>query len=117
MTEDKVTGAHTPPVWTYGPVLTWSENHRGFDIYGPDGFTIAGVMPLDVDGVKGEANAALIAAAPELLEALKATAHWYANAGSWIFDQPCWCGQDGDEDAHEDSCIAARVALAKATGS
>lgn len=57
--------------------------HKDHDIHGagedfyPDGFIIARVVhsnALDDKGAEGEANARLIASAPELLEALEAIA-------------------------------------------
>lgn len=64
---------HTKGPWQYHSRLSGSENHRGFRVYGPgaSGWTIAELMPVDEDGIEGEANAKLIAAAPSLLEALQ----------------------------------------------
>jgi hypothetical protein len=63
---------HTPGPWDYSAKLSASENHRGFRIWEHgDSWVLADVMPMDEDGKQGEANARLIAAAPELLEALK----------------------------------------------
>lgn len=55
--------------WRFHPCLTASENHKGFAIYSGV-LNIAKAVPLDHDGVKGEANAQLISAAPDLYEAL-----------------------------------------------
>lgn len=68
MAED---AGHSVGKWTYHAKLSGSENHRGFNVYGRD-FCIAHVIPVDPDGHEGEANARLIAAAPDLLEALQA---------------------------------------------
>ena len=65
----------------------------------PGGWMIAEVMPLDEDGIEGLANARLIAAAPELLEALKD-----AVAALEV------CGKDYY------ATQVARAAIAKATG-
>ena len=62
---------HTPGPWEYFPKLSGSENHRGFRIGVNKGWLIADAMPIDMDGKEGEANARLISAAPDLLEALK----------------------------------------------
>ena len=61
----------TPGPWEYFPKLSGSENHRGFRIGVDKGWFIADAMPIDMDGKEGEANARLIAAAPDLLEALQ----------------------------------------------
>lgn len=63
---------HTPGPWIYSAKLSGSENHRGFGIRSTDGWALADVQPADEDGATGEANARLIAAAPDLLAALKA---------------------------------------------
>ena len=66
---------HTPGPWKYGSKLTFSENHRGFSVWQiHHGWALASVQPADADGNEGEANARLIAAAPDLLEALKRVA-------------------------------------------
>ena len=87
--------AHTPGPWRYGPHLSPSENHRGYYIVSEssNGWAHATVQPGDEDGELGEANARLIAAAPDLLDALSRT------RGQWI----------GSVNA--DACLAA---LAKA---
>lgn len=69
---------HSLGKWRYLAALSASENSRGYDIIAPEsrgGHIVATVMPIDMDGKEGEANACLIAAAPELLEALKRTLH------------------------------------------
>ena len=71
---------HTPGPWRLSPLLSGSENDRGFRIFASDGrdgtMWIADVSPvIDNDrgdaSEEGKANARLIAAAPDLLEALK----------------------------------------------
>lgn len=63
---------HTPGPWTVGERLSGSENHRGFTIGDArNQWGLASVHPLDSDGNEGRANARLMAAAPELLGALK----------------------------------------------
>src|SRR5574337_1971996 len=67
--------AFTPGPWQYASKLTASENHRGFFVRAPNRhgmWALAEVLPGDEDGILGEANARLIAAAPELYEALRA---------------------------------------------
>lgn len=62
---------HTPGPWQYLAKLSGSENHKGFRIVCErrDGWWIADTSPIDQDGTEGEANARLIAAAPDLLAA------------------------------------------------
>ena len=65
------TTKHTQGPWVYTPLLSGSENHKGYHITAIDGnWSHAAVQPGDEDGRLGRANAQLIAAAPELLEAL-----------------------------------------------
>ena len=61
---------HTPGPWKYWGKLSGSENSNGFSITDADLYWIADVSPRDSDGIAGESNARLIAAAPELLESL-----------------------------------------------
>ena len=64
---------HTVGPWHYSPKLTASENHRGWGIY-VKGKWIADVSPMSNSegdpSDEGEANVALISAAPDLLNAL-----------------------------------------------
>jgi hypothetical protein len=73
---------HTPGPWTQYPILSGSENDKGFRIVATDENSgclvwIADSSPI-IDNErgdaseKGKANARLIAAAPELLDALRA---------------------------------------------
>jgi hypothetical protein len=73
---------HTPGPWAQYTILSGSENDKGFRIMATDessgGFVwIADVSPV-IDNERGDAsdedkaNARLIAAAPELLDALRA---------------------------------------------
>lgn len=57
---------------------------------------------------RGQANARLIAAAPELLEALEGL--------GCKPDGYCFCNGQGENGAHTGECNAARAAIAKATG-
>jgi hypothetical protein len=63
--------------------------------------------------MSGEANAALIAAAPDLLEALKAV-EWSGSDGSTRLFCPD-CEQHADGERHADDCVVGR-AIAKAEG-
>ena len=91
--------AHTPGPWK----INWQmHNLRIFQDKG-DTWNIASIASTRREKTEQEANAALIAAAPELLAALQAiTAAMPLNGGMVRFD--------GDELA------AARAAIAKATG-
>lgn len=60
--------SHTEGPWTFQARPSGSENHKGFRICGPEFFIALEVIPVDQDGKEGEANARLIASAPELLE-------------------------------------------------
>lgn len=67
--------AFTPGPWEYVQKLTASQNHKGFFIRAEKAtrngkWALAEVQPGDEDGKLGEANASLIAAAPELYAAL-----------------------------------------------
>ena len=88
---------HTPGPWVVDPAV-----RQGFTVYAPKEGFIVGTQ--DEEGrygaIESEANARLIAAAPELLEALKSVIAW--------LDAP-------DESAFSDSELA-RAAIAKATG-
>lgn len=71
----------TPGPWFSVTRLSGSENHHGFKICGNDGWALAEVMPVDEDGIEGKANAHLIAAAPELYEALETCLLYGAMTG------------------------------------
>jgi hypothetical protein len=95
---------HTP-----GPWELKSEGWKGQFIYGTDehakGVRFIAKVSLDFDGA--EANARLIAAAPELLEALKGLDEAYCRAGTLSKSERL-------EDRKR--LMAARAAIAKATG-
>ena len=88
---------HTPGPWTV-------DNQY---IHGPDGIRFLAVAG---DGA-GQANARLIAAAPELLDAAKLVLAWYEaennHAGTSFMERVDMC---------RDSENALRAAIAKATG-
>ena len=73
MSEAKFTGHN----WRIVEKLSGSENHKGFEIYSGQSW-ICDVSPMNLnDGnpsKQGRANAALIAAAPEMYEALQQAA-------------------------------------------
>jgi hypothetical protein len=101
---------HTPGPWAY------SHNSWEFsDVYGTDGKVVA-TCQIDEDVTEEtqemletikEANARLIAAAPDLLEALQACADWL----DWLVVPPI-----DPKDAHHAHLKLARAAIAKATG-
>jgi len=68
----------TPGPWRYVPMLSGSENHRGFHLYGTGSYghwPFASVQPGDGDGALGEANARRIVqcvnAHDEMVDALR----------------------------------------------
>lgn len=103
---------HTPGPWRVGRHFTDDEGYREIAIEA----TVRGIecVPASVVlqfanyGGMQEANARLIAAAPELLEALKGLDEAYCRAGAELTK----------EERHEDRLrlIAARAAISKATG-
>ena len=93
---------HTPGPWSYignGDVVAKSNKYCGGEK------DIASVF-LTVND-EDEANARLIAAAPDLLEALKACADWL----DWLVTP-----HDDPKGAHAAHIKQARAAIAKATG-
>ena len=74
-----MSAAHTPGPWRFNTILTASENHRGWNIVCDHKFNggfVGTVSPKIKEergnaSAEGLANARLIAAAPELLEALQ----------------------------------------------
>jgi hypothetical protein len=63
---------HTKGPWLASERLTFSENHKGWIIGPPGGWKVCEVYPGASDPTEeAAANASLIAAAPELLEALR----------------------------------------------
>ena len=95
-------GKYTPGPWTV-------NEYR--EVLDAQGRTICRVY-LDGDRkpvATAKANARLMAAAPELLEALEATTAWIVELAA-SGDAGIWDGEDMDE------VIAARAAIAKARG-
>ena len=104
--EQKRAEQHTPGPWiTVGAV-------GGVDVETLGGLTIC--LPLNADGAF-EANARLIAAAPELLEALLALDKLYVRAWDEV-SGGLWFSPDSVT-AFEDAHAQARAAIAKAAGS
>jgi hypothetical protein len=73
---------HTRGPWDFSEKLSGSENHKGFHLFAPKerdgkGLWIGEISPVSEENgdasKEGWANARLIAAAPDLLEALEAT--------------------------------------------
>ncbi len=77
-----MSGKPSPTPWSVQARLTPSENHRGYGIYSANGWRIADVMPIDEDGIQGEANAHLMKAAPELCDALEEVIDWNERNGA-----------------------------------
>lgn len=98
-----MTTKHTPGPWNFHPCDAYATC---FDVLCEKGYYVATTH----DGVRGDrnadANARLIAAAPDLLEALQNIAEYW--------------NQDQNEAAMADACWhaihTARAAIAKATG-
>lgn len=109
---------HIPGPWEFAPKLTASENHKGFFIRAEKAnrtgkFAIAEVQPGDEDGCLGEANARLIAAAPELLEALKIAEQFMQIASDWNIDE---AEINGEMKSTYDWLDVVNAAIAKAGG-
>lgn len=72
-----MTDKYTPGPWGTYERLSSSENHRGYVLTAPahkpssHRIAIGELLPMDSDGNEGRANAALAAAAPLMLEALR----------------------------------------------
>lgn len=106
---------HTPGPWEACALFSASENHHGFFIGEPNGYRIATVIPMDCDGIEGLANARLIAAAPEFLEALRT----FANVGEYreLREAMAMCLRPHERDGFLAAFEQAKAAIAKATGS
>jgi hypothetical protein len=83
--ESKVVAQHTPGPWelmergAYGDFDGRSQIIMSEPLSGENPFRLAAVHVDNMDDVAGAANARLIAAAPELLEALKLYAEVYSE--------------------------------------
>ena len=107
--------AHTPGPWTYRPMPEPDSAHT-YWIDGPHGEPVAEVCEFRPDDSANDANARLIAAAPELLAALQRLAR-QAEAS------PTWAEHDGEISLRGDRAMArlsaltaARAAIAKTEG-
>ena len=88
---------------TKGP---WCREHSL--LRAPNGLYVADVIAVDTES-ETEANANLIAAAPEILEALEAL--------SEAVEGFCWCyACSPNGESNSDMCKIARAAIAKARG-
>ena len=117
--------AHTPGPWMREGLLVYALHHYGWEKGAPrmvnrfsarvDAYVFQGGSHEEAD-----ANAHLIAAAPELLEALKAVTEHMDRAGGDAHGMPeCpWCGSGpyGDDHAGDCELMKAREAIAKAEG-
>lgn len=118
---------HTPGPWRTQTILTASENHKGWRIWG-EGGPVCEVYPLTFSGsAKAAANARLIAAAPDLLEIARAVVERGWREESYNGPDYCnWCivsvpyVTEGGEAAmqHKPYCtwLAACALLAKVEG-
>lgn len=96
---------HTPGPWT-----VMDRNIYAADVYAPNSVDASGLIAsVRLNTNHGYANAHLIAAAPELLDALKA-----------LRFNDCFCevriGNPMFRGQHTAACIAANAAIAKAEG-
>lgn len=98
--------AHTPGPWREGA----DGNTR---VYGPDGMGEHSGIVADV--FKGRANARLIAAAPDLLEALEQNVSAFMTLAGFGPEIKALIGDDGWSKI-ADAVQASRAALSKATG-
>lgn len=105
---------HTPGPWEEvpqqgsGPMIV--HRRKTGDQMRPTGLRLIGTVLQRGDSLpEDEANARLIAAAPELLEALIAVTPSHRASGCW-----CGIGRDIEGSGHEQGCTKARAAIAKA---
>ena len=74
------------PKWTPGPWAATSEDNGEWDIYSEswDIATVAARAGMEDPNGRSDANAHLIAAAPDLAEALDCLAKWFEGSGESI---------------------------------
>jgi hypothetical protein len=81
--------SHTPGPWEFTPMLSGSENHKGFNLWGRNGglrgIWLGELSPVGTEdgdaSEEGIANARLIAAAPDLLAACEMAKGWMEESG------------------------------------
>ena len=99
----------TPGPWEAKPTGPW-DGWDGWSVEDATGAVVCDAHGSQLDG-RREANARLIAAAPELLEAAKLVLEWYEaednHSGTDFYQRMQMC---------RDSEDAIRAAIAKATG-
>lgn len=109
-----MTTKHTPGTWFVGETHQDDEGYAEISVMASvDGKTVApAVVVLQFPNVPGmqEANAHLISAAPDLLEALERCTAWMESLREST-DAGFWDWSEGDE------YMTARAAIAKARGS
>jgi hypothetical protein len=109
---DSNTAKHTPGPWKYH-----TESHRNL-VAGPDRLFVADVWTNDRLDAERMANARLIAAAPELLAALRVALSWVEldtpNGVQHPF--PAWALRDNGEADAQWIADRVRAAIAKAEG-
>jgi len=84
--------SHTPGPWQWSDEYLTSNQDKTWSLLGADGYGILscdglGNSPQEI-GSNGRANARLISAAPDLLEALVDLIGWVPGANSWHTDGP-----------------------------
>ena len=104
---------HTPGPWSTYTILQPSENHRGWEIAPKRGNRVAAVYPMCTEdgsdpSEEAQANARLIAAAPDLLAALKMLLPISPISKLWTMD--AWARNMSRAEQ------AAYLAIAKAEG-
>ena len=114
---------HTPGPWRLNDFYGANVDQRPIKaVVGPEGNgRLIHAVPDFMIDPESLANARLIAAAPELLEALERVA---GIADSRHGSISCWCPEnfldsmpdDSEPDSHSSGCKAARAAIAKARG-
>lgn len=104
-----MTAKHTPGPWRAERTGPW-DGWDGWEVIAKDGATVCNGLGSQRNPIR-EANARLIAAAPELLEAAKLVLEWYEaednHSGTDFYQRMQMC---------RDSEDAIRAAIAKATG-
>lgn len=115
---------HTPGPWHVDPKAPEESFFEDVSILRHDGLAVAvAVHNGNILPPEPEANACLIAAAPDLLDALKAVYadHTYETPSGYINCRFCDCNTDREgtfRDTHDEDCLIHPVlaAIAKAEG-